>query len=157
MILAQAENFIADYAGSEHFLFLNTKVKESAEPLLTAFFQKAQEAGVDSLESLKTRTIEEVLMGHMPRLELPVETKRAVPDLLEGFFGFLKETGRFPSAGAWGMCVETLASKYRDSIREDGTQRGTTFKKKYTDVGRNDPCPCGSGQKFKKCCMSLLG
>ncbi len=19
------------------------------------------------------------------------------------------------------------------------------------DVGRNDPCPCGSGQKFKKC------
>ena len=19
-------------------------------------------------------------------------------------------------------------------------------------VGRNDPCPCGSGQKFKKCC-----
>jgi Protein of unknown function (DUF1186)/SEC-C motif len=21
------------------------------------------------------------------------------------------------------------------------------------DVGRNDPCPCGSGKKFKKCCM----
>jgi hypothetical protein len=20
-------------------------------------------------------------------------------------------------------------------------------------VGRNDPCPCGSGQKYKKCCM----
>ncbi|MBI1851531.1 MAG: SEC-C domain-containing protein [Planctomycetes bacterium] len=19
-------------------------------------------------------------------------------------------------------------------------------------VGRNDPCPCGSGKKFKKCC-----
>lgn len=23
----------------------------------------------------------------------------------------------------------------------------------YRDVGRNDPCPCGSGKKFKKCCM----
>lgn len=23
-------------------------------------------------------------------------------------------------------------------------------------AGRNDPCPCGSGQKFKKCCASLL-
>ncbi|WP_263138871.1 SEC-C metal-binding domain-containing protein [Pseudomonas sp. RIT-PI-AD] len=22
------------------------------------------------------------------------------------------------------------------------------------DVGRNDPCPCGSGQKFKKCCAA---
>jgi len=21
----------------------------------------------------------------------------------------------------------------------------------YADVGRNDPCPCGSGKKFKKC------
>ncbi len=21
-------------------------------------------------------------------------------------------------------------------------------------VGRNDPCPCGSGKKFKKCCLS---
>jgi len=21
------------------------------------------------------------------------------------------------------------------------------------DVGRNDPCPCGSGKKFKKCCL----
>ncbi|MCB9338662.1 MAG: SEC-C domain-containing protein [Lewinellaceae bacterium] len=21
-------------------------------------------------------------------------------------------------------------------------------------VGRNDPCPCGSGKKYKKCCMN---
>jgi preprotein translocase subunit SecA len=21
-----------------------------------------------------------------------------------------------------------------------------------TKVGRNDPCPCGSGRKYKKCC-----
>ncbi len=20
-------------------------------------------------------------------------------------------------------------------------------------IGRNDPCPCGSGEKYKKCCM----
>lgn len=23
----------------------------------------------------------------------------------------------------------------------------------WTKVGRNDPCPCGSGKKFKKCCL----
>lgn len=22
-----------------------------------------------------------------------------------------------------------------------------------TDIGRNDPCPCGSGKKYKKCCL----
>ncbi|MCK4749473.1 MAG: SEC-C domain-containing protein, partial [Bacteroidales bacterium] len=21
------------------------------------------------------------------------------------------------------------------------------------EVGRNDPCPCGSGEKYKKCCL----
>ncbi len=24
-------------------------------------------------------------------------------------------------------------------------------------AGRNDPCPCGSGQKFKKCCAAYFG
>ncbi|MEK6775667.1 MAG: SEC-C metal-binding domain-containing protein [bacterium] len=23
-------------------------------------------------------------------------------------------------------------------------------------MGRNDPCPCGSGKKYKKCCMGLI-
>jgi uncharacterized protein YecA (UPF0149 family) len=24
-------------------------------------------------------------------------------------------------------------------------------------VGRNDPCPCGSGKKYKKCCLPADG
>lgn len=24
-------------------------------------------------------------------------------------------------------------------------------------IGRNDPCPCGSGKKFKKCCLGKAG
>ena len=27
-----------------------------------------------------------------------------------------------------------------------------TFKRDREKIGRNDPCPCGSGKKFKKCC-----
>ncbi len=27
------------------------------------------------------------------------------------------------------------------------------FKNIYRSVGRNDDCPCGSGKKFKKCCL----
>ncbi len=26
--------------------------------------------------------------------------------------------------------------------------------KARTKVGRNDPCPCGSGKKYKKCCLA---
>jgi len=32
-------------------------------------------------------------------------------------------------------------------------QRPRKAKSKKTKVGRNDPCPCGSGKKYKKCCM----
>ena len=27
------------------------------------------------------------------------------------------------------------------------------FADPFKGVGRNDPCPCGSGKKFKKCCL----
>ncbi|UJW59837.1 SEC-C domain-containing protein [Bacillus sp. A116_S68] len=27
------------------------------------------------------------------------------------------------------------------------------LRRKQVKVGRNDPCPCGSGHKYKKCCM----
>jgi uncharacterized protein len=33
-----------------------------------------------------------------------------------------------------------------------GSARPTTAQ-----VGRNDPCPCGSGRKFKKCCLAGNG
>lgn len=29
---------------------------------------------------------------------------------------------------------------------------GTTIRRDEPKVGRNDPCPCGSGKKYKKCC-----
>ena len=29
---------------------------------------------------------------------------------------------------------------------------GHTLRRASPKVGRNDPCPCGSGKKFKKCC-----
>ena len=35
----------------------------------------------------------------------------------------------------------------------DGTDRPRTVRKTAAQkVGRNDPCPCGSGKKYKKCC-----
>ena len=34
----------------------------------------------------------------------------------------------------------------------DGKSLQKPFVKAEPKFGRNDPCPCGSGQKFKKCC-----
>ena len=32
-----------------------------------------------------------------------------------------------------------------------GAVSAAAAKREYAKVGRNDPCPCGSGKKFKKC------
>ena len=35
---------------------------------------------------------------------------------------------------------------------ESGSKEHKTIKREEPKVGRNDPCPCGSGKKYKKCC-----
>lgn len=35
-----------------------------------------------------------------------------------------------------------------------GRSRTTAPQEPQKKVGRNEPCPCGSGKKFKKCCGS---
>ena len=32
-----------------------------------------------------------------------------------------------------------------------------TIRNRGPRVGRNDPCPCGSGKKYKQCCMRKMG
>jgi hypothetical protein len=38
---------------------------------------------------------------------------------------------------------------------EPGNWESTTIRNEAPRVGRNDPCPCGSGKKYKKCCMRV--
>lgn len=33
-----------------------------------------------------------------------------------------------------------------------GSEKAGTFVRRGEKIGRNDPCPCGSGKKYKKCC-----
>jgi preprotein translocase subunit SecA len=36
---------------------------------------------------------------------------------------------------------------------ETESGKGVTVRRDGKKVGRNDPCPCGSGKKYKKCCL----
>jgi len=40
----------------------------------------------------------------------------------------------------------------KDKITNDGKDAVKAKPKKATKIGRNDPCPCGSGKKYKQCC-----
>jgi uncharacterized protein YecA (UPF0149 family) len=39
-----------------------------------------------------------------------------------------------------------------DKIMKGAASKTGTFKRDGYKIGRNDPCPCGSGKKYKKCC-----
>jgi len=51
--------------------------------------------------------------------------------------------------------VEKISTKERTQRMQLGrgpAERPATFKRQGKKVGRNDPCPCGSGKKYKQCC-----
>lgn len=56
--------------------------------------------------------------------------------------------------------VETIAKLGKEveikktPVKEQAERNNPADKKK---VGRNDPCPCGSGKKYKKCCWPKYG
>lgn len=45
---------------------------------------------------------------------------------------------------------EIFSEEERKKLYKEQKESGTIRKGKK--VGRNDPCPCGSGKKYKKCC-----
>ena len=47
--------------------------------------------------------------------------------------------------------MDTVAKYFTDPIKRSDRRSATVQKPK---IGRNEPCPCGSGKKRKKCCLS---
>ena len=47
---------------------------------------------------------------------------------------------------------EKVAKVTATSGSGDGSEKGRTVRNDGKKVGVNDPCPCGSGKKYKKCC-----
>ncbi len=70
---------------------------------------------------------------------LGAASQEAADNLVAG-----RETGPRRAHSRSGGGVDQLPSK--------GGQGTTTVKRAQPKVGRNDPCPCGSGKKYKKCC-----
>ena len=51
------------------------------------------------------------------------------------------------------MSGESARRQAQNSVMQTRTQSSTvTVRRSSPKVGRNDPCPCGSGKKYKQCC-----
>lgn len=68
-----------------------------------------------------------------------------------------RDPGRFEASNA-GYLDDVVTALDWTRPREDDDAREHSLAKPATNplrgVGRNDPCPCGSGRKYKKCCAA---
>jgi len=60
----------------------------------------------------------------------------------------------FNKAGVTGQMHERSRFVFEDGqwFYVDGEQMESSTQYQFSPPGRNEPCPCGSGRKFKKCC-----
>ncbi|MBQ8759436.1 MAG: SEC-C domain-containing protein [Clostridia bacterium] len=68
------------------------------------------------------------------------------------------EAPKATSEGQKQMPSATAAPNSRENVygraaKPEKQSAEPYVKPKSEQVGRNDPCPCGSGLKYKKCCM----
>ena len=78
--------------------------------------------------------------------------------------GEADDEGMVEFVAHYALKNQTCAHREKSTFRKiDGKWRfidgvianeapGETFRRTEPKVGRNDPCPCGSGKKYKKCC-----
>jgi len=88
----------------------------------------------------------EFCAGDCIKFRLPIKNNpRTLSSLCNGWRHFYAYT------------LEELKKITLDFLREKEMElvekhRNTTFMSHFSKMGRNAPCPCGSGKKFKQCC-----
>ena len=55
---------------------------------------------------------------------------------------------------AWWACFEQKQAPSVSSLDEYTSSQKKSGTRKSEKIGRNAPCPCGSGKKYKKCCLN---
>ena len=85
-----------------------------------------------------------------------VEYKREGYEMFEAMITAIQEeTVRRLFAARIQSPEEVKREKVAKDVREGGTDKSVKRQPvvKKIKIGRNDPCPCGSGKKYKNCCL----
>lgn len=149
-------------------------VEELTERGHKALEEKEQEIGTEIMRDLERKillhNVDEKWMDHIDAME---ELKRGiglrayaqqdpvVAFRMEGFDMFDEMTASIREDTVRMMLLFRVKRaedvERKAVVKETGTSGGDdtaagTTVRKGNKVGRNDPCPCGSGKKYKKCC-----
>lgn len=140
----EAEEWATEFAESTAFSLLPDALKEEAPAVCTEFLRRAGR--------LTEPDVRRVMLEELPSLDLPPAVRAALPEALAVFVCWLEDSGRLAGGRSLGALIGALSAAYQERCSPRGGLRVPPIVKKTTDIGRNDPCPCGSGRKYKKCC-----
>lgn len=83
--------------------------------------------------------------------------------VLRAYIDFLNENSVVTQLYEIRSALEGTAAEFEETVRTGEVAHHAPrkpekpFVHQAAKVGRNDPCPCGSGRKFKACCARLGG
>lgn len=132
--------------------------RESARRILEAFLTVCYEDLGKKPRLLDDHDLH-VALGHaLPgRLKRKDPLAEHVPAVLTAFFDHLEATEHVPQAFEIRRSLAATEGEFLETVRTGKNvhhvhERQEPTVHKAPKLGRNDPCFCGSGRKFKKCC-----
>ncbi len=159
------QNWAAEFAESDAAKKFPSALQEQAGPVAEAFLRTAcNQAGVEP-EGLNEAAVKAGLLDGVGRLSLPPAGRAKAPDFCIAFLESLQQQGRIPAGRTLTALLKALRSAYLSRANVSGEKTGrrepdapkqAPIVRSGEKLGPNDPCPCGSGKKYKKCCKRGL-
>jgi hypothetical protein len=116
----------------------------------------ASEIG-ERLDLLDEEHLRVALLDRLPRRLAPRDPWSArAPEVVRALLHWAHE--QRPNASSWKQdaLLDDLEKGFPARLRELGgsapAPKTAPITRPGSKLGRNDPCPCGSGKKWKKCC-----
>jgi len=142
------ENWVSDFCVSDGMRPFSPAMREMAETVLVAFMVGACEGRAIEPEDVEELDLRASLVGPVARLAIPEAVRSEVPRVCGALLAYLEAEGRLGGGRVLGAFVNALAGQYL----EEASGKVKPVVRAGSKIGRNDPCPCGSGKKYKKCC-----
>lgn len=146
----QIESWVGDYLQDTLQVAVDPSFGGQADVVLVDFLQRACAVRGVGPADIERSDLKDALLGGAHAIALSTEARPHVPLLIRDFLTDLEIRGRLADGEQLGLQVAALRQAYLQAATPAPIERPAS------KLGRNDPCPCGSGRKYKKCCMKAL-
>ena len=148
----QLGNWVSDFLIDDAGQNVSADLAPYAGEILKRFMQSACDHRGSSPDQIEEADARHGFLEGLAHVDLPTAVKDEIPALLRLFLEDLGQRGRLAQAQTVSAMIHALTPQYRDL----NSGKTPTLQRAAAKIGRNDPCPCGSGKKYKKCCLNLL-